>query len=414
MPDKIAFILCVNNDLYFEECSYYINRLAVPDGYEVEIIGIREADSICAAYNLGMQSTEAKYKVYMHQDVFIKEKKFIEYIISIFRSHPETGMIGMLGGIGMPKTGVAYLAWNVGIVDCREPDMAYDLVCNPERKTDMYVDAVDGLLMATQYDVPWREDLFHNFDFYDISQSFEMRRHDYKIMVPYQQIPWVIHDSGFAKLNHYEDNRRICLKEYPEYFTEDDGFTFTYQEEWEILSEELALEVRNLICTGNWDEVKKIIQAYPKHQMKNSMLEMYGIMSDIYQKEKQEHIDEGFFWGLSGWEEIYQKYITVRFLLRRMEMGMSESEYMELIVALKKGIVSCDAVIIMVLHSVLNKKTVLLKIEQCYRDAGAVENADKVRRFFEKIKDKSIPETLSKRAKKEKSEERVCYERKFV
>ena len=322
MPDKIAFILCVNNDLYFEECSYYINRLAVPDGYEVEIIGIREADSICAAYNLGMQSTEAKYKVYMHQDVFIKEKKFIEYIISIFRSHPETGMIGMLGGIGMPKTGVAYLAWNVGIVDCREPDMAYDLVCNPERKTDMYVDAVDGLLMATQYDVPWREDLFHNFDFYDISQSFEMRRHDYKIMVPYQQIPWVIHDSGFAKLNHYEDNRRICLKEYPEYFTEDDGFTFTYQEEWEILSEELALEVRNLICTGNWDEVKKIIQAYPKHQMKNSMLEMYGIMSDIYQKEKQEHIDEGFFWGLSGWEEIYQKYITVRFLLRRMEMGV--------------------------------------------------------------------------------------------
>lgn len=399
MPDKIAFILCVNNDLYFEECSYYINRLAVPDGYEVEIIGIREADSMCAAYNLGMQSTEAKYKVYMHQDVFIKEKEFIEHIISIFQSDPEIGMIGMVGGIGMPKTGVAYLAWNVGIVDCREPDMAYYLVCGPEKKRNMYVDAVDGLLMATQYDVLWREDLFRNFDFYDISQSFEMRRHGYKIIVPYQQKPWVIHDSSFAKLDHYDDNRRICLEEYPEYFTEDEGFVFSYQEEWEILSGELASEVRNLICTGNWDELKNIIQAYRKHQMKNSMLEMYGIMSDIYQKEKQEHIEEGFFWGLSGWEEIYQKYITVRFLLRRMETGLPESEYMELIGALKKGIVSCDAVIIMVLHSVLNKKTVLLKIEQCYREVGEAGDADKVRGFFEKIKDKSIPMALSKRAK---------------
>lgn len=38
------------------------------------------------------------------------------------------------------------------------------------------VDAVDGLLMMTQYDLPWRDDLFSDFDFYDVSQAFEFRR----------------------------------------------------------------------------------------------------------------------------------------------------------------------------------------------------------------------------------------------
>lgn len=48
---KIAFIICVNNELYFEECVYYINRLIIPEGFSTDVIAIREADSMCAAYN---------------------------------------------------------------------------------------------------------------------------------------------------------------------------------------------------------------------------------------------------------------------------------------------------------------------------------------------------------------------------
>ena len=60
---KIAFIICVNNELYFEECVYYINRLIIPEGFSTDVIAIREADSMCAAYNAGMQSSDAKYKI---------------------------------------------------------------------------------------------------------------------------------------------------------------------------------------------------------------------------------------------------------------------------------------------------------------------------------------------------------------
>ena len=50
---KVVFIICVNNELYFKECVYYINRLVLPEGYSTDIIAIRGADSMCAAYNAG-------------------------------------------------------------------------------------------------------------------------------------------------------------------------------------------------------------------------------------------------------------------------------------------------------------------------------------------------------------------------
>ena len=71
------------------------------------------------------------------------------------------------------------------------------------------VEAVDGLLMMTQYDVNWRQDLFHGWDFYDVSQSFEFRRAGYQVAVPYQQAPWVLHDCGFLNLAGYQTARDI-------------------------------------------------------------------------------------------------------------------------------------------------------------------------------------------------------------
>ena len=76
------------------------------------------------------------------------------------------------------------------------------------------VEASDGLLMVTQYDFPWRDDLFDKWDFYDVSQSLEFIRHGYKVVVPYMETPWCIHDDGFVNLkNYYEErgqHKRYC------------------------------------------------------------------------------------------------------------------------------------------------------------------------------------------------------------
>ena len=289
---KIAFIICVSNEIYFQECCYYLENLIVPDGYSTDIIAIREADSMCAGYNAAMKSSDAKYKVYLHQDVFIRERNFINKILSIFQNDSQIGLIGMMGGTSMPKTGVAYRAWNVGAVHCVDPDMAYYMYgANDQPEEDVFVEAVDGLLIATQYDIEWREDLFGHFDFYDVSQCFEMRKAGYKVLVPHQDIPWVIHDCNFAKLPFYEEAMQIALKEYPKMFYGDDGFEFVYNKEWNDLSDEIAKAVQSCLDKPSgqkdWATAKGIIDEYRKGEMKSSTLERMGIMVDIHKAELQ-------------------------------------------------------------------------------------------------------------------------------
>ena len=82
---KICFIMCVNDKLYEEECIRYIQKLNVPEGYEVEQLSIWDAPSMAAGYNEGMRQSDAKYKVYMHQDVFIRDSRFLEKTLRIFK-----------------------------------------------------------------------------------------------------------------------------------------------------------------------------------------------------------------------------------------------------------------------------------------------------------------------------------------
>ena len=45
---QICFIICANDDRYFEEALYYIKRLEVPEGYTVDCITVKEAASMAA------------------------------------------------------------------------------------------------------------------------------------------------------------------------------------------------------------------------------------------------------------------------------------------------------------------------------------------------------------------------------
>lgn len=395
--NKIAFIICTNNQLYFNECQYYIHNLILPEGMELDVIGITEAPSMCAGYNAGMQSSDAKYKVYLHQDVFIREPKFIIYLLERFQKDKQIGMIGMIGGNGMPKTGVTYRAWNVGKVDCRDPDMAYYMYgAKDMKKEDTIVEAVDGLLIATQYDIPWREDLFTHFDFYDVSQSFEMRRAGYKVLVPYQETPWVIHDSSFAKLTYYDEARKICLKEYPEYLYADGGFEFIYDKEWNDLSDLLADQIKALIAAHEWKQVGQIIDSYRKTGRKSSEIETLGILYDIYEKEKTISVKNSFFMGCWNYQEIYEKYISVRFLMRRMELGLQPVSYQELWDAIAAEQISYETLEELILRSTVDKKKVLEQLIKIYKVAGVDNQVVVCEKLFKIIERRMIPITYSR------------------
>lgn len=210
--NKISFIICVNDGMFFEECVRYIYSLAVPEGMEVEILEIRGAMSMTAGYNEGMSSSNAKYKVYMHQDVFLINQYFIYDILSIFKKDAGIGMIGMVGSIKTPENGIMWSEKRVGFGGKKVSWEEYryrleDGIWN--------VECVDGLLMATQTDIPWREDLFDGWDYYDVSQSYEMRKNGYHIAVPVQNYSWYLHDDKLVlSLLNYNKYRKIFCKEY--------------------------------------------------------------------------------------------------------------------------------------------------------------------------------------------------------
>ena len=214
---KVSFIVCTNDETYAAECEKYIRRLDVPDGYEVDVLMVQEASSMTSGYNEGMAASDAKYKVYLHQDVMIFEKSFICRILDIFNDDPAIGLIGVVGNTKLPESAVR---WDHGAAIVG--GIYIDIISGADRRvydeiSGKYQDVViiDGLLMATQYDIPWREDLFTGWHFYDLSQSMEFRRKGYRVIVPHMDNPWCFHDNDIHIIgDDYYRYRDVFLKEY--------------------------------------------------------------------------------------------------------------------------------------------------------------------------------------------------------
>lgn len=207
--------MCTNNEKYMEEAVYYITHLQVPDGYQISFLAVEDAKSMTAGYNEGMRASNAKYKVYLHQDTFIVYPNFLIDTIKLFEDNPLVGMLGMIGIPKMPESGIMWDGERYGTV--YESHIYETVILGkklPEKVEYMEVEAVDGLLMMTQYDVAWREDIFDKWDFYDASQCMEFIRNGYKVAVPNMEKPWVLHDCGLLNKDNYEEERLKFVKEY--------------------------------------------------------------------------------------------------------------------------------------------------------------------------------------------------------
>ena len=210
---KICFILCTNDSQYEAEAAYFINRLTIPEGYSIELLSVWDATGMASGYNEGMSSSDARYKVYLHQDTMIIEKDFISKILQIF-SDQTIGMIGMVGSVSLPSDYIMWHGNRIGHLCCCNVTHMDDWILGDVKEPYQEVQAIDGFLMATQYDIPWRDDVFDKWDFYDISQSYEFRNAGYKVVVPNMATPWCIHDAGFMNLDNYYEERDKLVKTY--------------------------------------------------------------------------------------------------------------------------------------------------------------------------------------------------------
>lgn len=214
---KICFITCVNDEDWYGECRLYLRHLHLPSGMEAEYLPIRGASSMCGGYHEAMDQSDAKYKVYLHQDTLVVNKHLVRDLLRIFED-AAIGLVGVIGCRSLPRSGVWWdgLRTYGRVLHACEPESVVDSMCRQPEGLYQEVEAVDGLFLATQYDLPWRADLFTGWHLYDTSACMEMKRKGYKVVVPNQSEDfWCIHCPKEKPLvSEYKAYQKIFVKEY--------------------------------------------------------------------------------------------------------------------------------------------------------------------------------------------------------
>jgi len=356
---RIAFIICANNDMKYNECIYYLSRLNVPDGYDVDVIKIEDAKSMAAGYNEGMEVSDAKYKVYLHQDVFIYNTNFVQDIIDVFEKDEKIGMLGVIGGNNLPQNACMWNCWNVGCTyGCNIKSAIKGVGEQDSSKLYLEVEAVDGMLVATQYDIPWREDLDLGWDFYDISQCMEFRRQGYKIVVPYQGDCWCMHDCGQSKLIHYDSSRQVILEEYKDFFSAE------YEEVVNKQKIKMEEEIFRKFCAfykkKDYETAFQIVDRLKESDISNNDLLLAKNIKEIYEMEKNED-GISFFCDIKDWKDTKEKYDKIKYILRYIERN-TEFDAINFILQLIAEQTSFSSVVVIATHSIYRYEEVLKKI----------------------------------------------------
>lgn len=324
---KIAFIICVNEGQEFAECSYYLEQLVVPKNYEKDVITIEEAPSMAAGYNAGMHSTDAKYKVYLHQDVFIINQNFITDMLEVFADDEKIGLLGCIGATQLDDSARAVVDWNVGKVlhNCTPRRLEFA----EEDGKYTRVEAVDGFLIATQHDVPWREDLFDGFDYYDISQCMEMMRAGYQCVVPRQRDIWCYHDNSYSKMMKYYDYNKRFVKEYQDI----KAFRFIAPSEDTIRLAAAKEEARNgLMKILDMGRRRQFCDMFMREENRGFLhLREFEVIADVERLESEHGVPEYLrIWRVEdSANEVLSRMRGLKHLLRRIKFAGGETDSWE-------------------------------------------------------------------------------------
>lgn len=162
-----------------QEISAYLRALRLPEGFTAEVTSNIEVPT-AACYNAVQRESNARYKVYIAPGTVILEEDFLIEMVRLFEKQPEIGIIGLLGTEQLPTSGLFWDAPSkVGRALLRDGQRIEGKTVSGDCQDVMAVTDV----IATQYDVPWREDLFCGEAFLAASACVEYRRQSYRTVV---------------------------------------------------------------------------------------------------------------------------------------------------------------------------------------------------------------------------------------
>ncbi len=216
---KLAFLFCTNDESYTEECIFYIEHMQLPEGVQGEILPIWGAPSMAAGYNYGMMHTDAKMKIYMHHDTFLLDWELPGLVMEIFEKNPSIGMLGVFGAPKLKESGFwAEESFENSRLNLYQDGLLNILKSVQKGKGDLLTDgeALDGVFLATSVDLPWLEDVFTGWHYYDISQVIQMREAGYRTCLLSSDKISLLHENTMR--NETKDSYKEWNKTFLQYF----------------------------------------------------------------------------------------------------------------------------------------------------------------------------------------------------
>lgn len=208
---KIAVIVARQGEALPSEFLMSLRLMEQPAGFTMELVEVEGRAGLAAAYGQAMEASTAKYKIYIDERVRILDSGLFARIVRLFEKRADLGLVGISGTKILSPDGIAFHSTRrIGSLRLAEEARTVSWGRVLGEVEDVLV--VDGFLMATQVDLPWREDLFHGAAFFDAAQCLEFRRRGLRSAVLGQEEPLVefLGESFPAD----EAGRRAFLAEY--------------------------------------------------------------------------------------------------------------------------------------------------------------------------------------------------------
>ncbi|WP_022749540.1 glycosyltransferase [Lachnobacterium bovis] len=205
---KIAIIFCTNDNRMRLECEAYIKTLDIPKDFSLEVIEVINAKSMASGYNAAILNTNAKYKLYIHHDVWLIEENILIDAVEVLQQNQDVNLLGVAGSAKINKNGFWFEKRDIdyGFVKVVQNHEAQTVESSHIGKNLRIIGkandniilysakAIDGVFLFTNKDVPWREDIFDHWHYYDISECIEYIYRGYKCAF------W---DNGKVNIHHY-------------------------------------------------------------------------------------------------------------------------------------------------------------------------------------------------------------------
>ncbi|WP_276676116.1 glycosyltransferase [Selenomonas artemidis] len=192
----IAILVWKQDEEHYANCIEGLRQLQYPAGYEVRVYTLTEQDTFTKQCNSVLAETDAKYKIYLSDEMRITAPTFVQDMLNIF-ADTSIGMIGFFGSTEMPlsanimdaphKYGSVLIPAGGVLEEMRFGEGTADAVAD--------VRAILPSLFVTQNDLPWDAD--YTGQYYAVqAQCRNFTRHGYRVVVPMQGTPFCAYRSA--------------------------------------------------------------------------------------------------------------------------------------------------------------------------------------------------------------------------